>query len=47
MLPSRSKLIPVLFWIGFVALGFLTSFAAPNNTRPDDNAYVAGTGGRR
>jgi hypothetical protein len=47
MLLSQSKLIPLFFWIGFFALGFYTSFAAPTKTHPNEEAHVAETGGRK
>jgi hypothetical protein len=38
---SNSKFIPIFFWIGFLALGFFTSVAAPTKTHPADEAFVA------
>jgi hypothetical protein len=40
-----SKLIPILFWIGFLALGFFTTFAAPNKTHQADEALVTESDG--
>jgi hypothetical protein len=37
---SNSNFIPILFWIGFLALGFFTSVAAPTKTHPADEALV-------
>ncbi|MGJ0392337.1 MAG: hypothetical protein ACR650_06195 [Methylocystis sp.] len=30
MLLSKSKIVPAAFWVGFLALGFVTSFAGPD-----------------
>ncbi len=30
MLLAKSKIVPAVFWIGFLALGFVTSFASPD-----------------
>ncbi len=40
MFSLDNKLIPILFWIGFLALGFFTSIAAPTKTHPADDALV-------
>jgi hypothetical protein len=40
MMSSNSKFIPILFWIGFLALGFFTSVAAPTKTHRADEALV-------
>lgn len=40
MFSPDSKLIPILFWIAFLALGFFTSVAAPTKTHPTDEALV-------
>lgn len=36
--PDKSKLIPAAFWVGFLALGFVTSVGAPNKHRVIDRA---------
>jgi hypothetical protein len=45
MFSPDSKLIPILFWIAFLALGFFTSVAAPNKTHPADEALVTESDG--
>jgi hypothetical protein len=40
VMSSNSKFIPILFWIGFLALGFFTSVAAPTTRHPADEALV-------
>lgn len=46
MAPDKSKLIPVVFWVGFLALGFVTSVGGPNKHRVIDQA-MAGNANRR
>jgi hypothetical protein len=31
---ANSKIVPAAFWIGFLALGFLTSLGGPDKHRP-------------
>lgn len=35
---DKSKLIPTAFWVGFLALGFVTSVGGPNKHRVVDQA---------
>jgi hypothetical protein len=35
---EKSKIIPAAFWVGFLALGFVTSVGGPNKHRVIDQA---------
>jgi hypothetical protein len=35
---DRSKVVPTVFWVGFLALGFVTSVGGPNKHRIIDQA---------
>jgi hypothetical protein len=35
---DKSKIIPTAFWVGFLALGFVTSVGGPNKHRVVDQA---------
>jgi hypothetical protein len=40
---DKSKLIPTAFWVGFLALGFVTSVGGPNRHRVVDQAMARPT----
>ncbi len=35
---DKSKIVPTAFWVGFLALGFVTSVGGPNKHRVVDQA---------
>jgi hypothetical protein len=37
---SQSNLVPLAFWIGFLALGFVTSLGGPAKTHEPKNAIT-------
>ncbi len=37
---SQSNYVPFAFWIGFLALGFVTSFGGPAKTHPPKDAVA-------
>ena len=37
---DKSKFIPTAFWVGFLALGFVTSVGGPNKHRVIDQAMA-------
>jgi hypothetical protein len=37
---DKSKIIPTAFWVGFLALGFVTSVGGPNKHRVIDQAVA-------
>jgi hypothetical protein len=41
MFLSNSKIIPAAFWVGFLALGFVTSLVSPNKHRAERLAQPA------
>jgi hypothetical protein len=36
----ESKLMPLVFWVGFLALGFVTSYGGPAKTDQPKNALA-------
>ncbi len=38
---KKSKLVPTAFWVGFLALGFVTSLGGPAKHRPEHAARPA------
>jgi hypothetical protein len=40
---SNSKIVPAAFWVGFLALGFVTSLGGPGKHRVDHAARPANT----
>ncbi len=38
---EKSKLVPTAFWVGFLALGFVTSLGGPAKHRPEHAARNA------
>lgn len=40
MAVDKSKIIPTAFWVGFLALGFVTSVGGPNKHRIIDQAVA-------
>jgi hypothetical protein len=46
MWPSGNKIIPMAFWIAFLALGFVTSFIGPSKTHTVNEAFIGETDGR-
>jgi hypothetical protein len=45
MLSFDSKVVPIAFWIAFLALGFVTSLAGRSKPHPVNEAFVAETDG--
>lgn len=40
---EKAKLVPVAFWVGFMALGFATSIGAPARRHGDHASTIART----